>query len=150
MLKQIKLLTFILVMITATTIFAREDTIHFTEELPSMTKEMIYSKAIFWIGNRFTSADEVIQYKNAEEGKIVCTTIGSFHENPYIHYFRYTLTIIIKNNKIFLTYSNFDSADCRTRIDNPSIWKKIVKRITASKNNLISTIKKPVKKKDVR
>jgi hypothetical protein len=70
-----------------------------TIQLSGMSKDKIYKKSLQWFATKFGSANDIIQYKDAKEGKIIGKIITSGQDTMFTFNFYSTITIDAQNNK---------------------------------------------------
>jgi hypothetical protein len=77
------------------------------KQLDGLTKGELYNKSIEWIAKSFVSANDVIQVKDQENGKIIakCISYDNFDFGIKRH-FSYTLTIDLKDGKVRTLFEN--------------------------------------------
>ena len=75
-------------------------------EINNLTKKDIYSKAIEWITLNYKSADDVIQSKDSENGKIILK--GNFSTSLFMKqgWIKHTLILEFKDNKFRYAYTD--------------------------------------------
>lgn len=75
-------------------------------EIENMDKGHIYNKVLEWLVINYKSANDVIQLKDKEVGKVIVK--GNFSTSMYMKqgWVRHTLILDIKDNKYRYTYSN--------------------------------------------
>jgi PBP1b-binding outer membrane lipoprotein LpoB len=74
-------------------------------DFPAISKEKLFNKTNQWVAEKFTSANNVIQYKDLKEGKIICQIVTSVYAAMYMENinFNTTMTIEIKDNRSRIT-----------------------------------------------
>ena len=87
-----------------------------TFENIDLNKSEIYTKSLQWLAKTFTDSKEVIEFQDEVVGKIIGRGMSSVIFNPTLIApininIQYTLTIDIKENKLRITFSNFNSHD---------------------------------------
>ncbi len=78
-----------------------------TVEIDSMAKGQIFKKAVEWIALNYKSANDAIQLKDEETGRIILKgnfSTGLFMKQGWI---KHTLVLEFKDNKFRYTYSDF-------------------------------------------
>jgi hypothetical protein len=85
-------------------------------EVPNATQKDIYNRSKAWVATAFKSAKDVIQYDNAEEGKIICKGVVEIDAtglgmNGTIHtkqagYVRFMVQVETKDGKCRVMISN--------------------------------------------
>ncbi len=76
-------------------------------EIENKLKDDLFNKTIEWITLNYNSADDVIQLKDKELGKIIVK--GNFSSNMYMKkgWINHTLVLDFKDNKFRYKYSDF-------------------------------------------
>jgi hypothetical protein len=68
-----------------------------------LTKDQAYDAAIEWIAKKFNSANDAVQLKDKENGKIIIQGVGSYYydalQSVLLNY-RYTMTVRVADNKV--------------------------------------------------
>lgn len=84
-----------------------------TFEIISLSKSEIYTKSLQWIENTAIDSKEVIVFQDEEIGKIIGRGKSYIYYKPTSSnkYFKYTLTIDVKEHQVRITFSNFYSED---------------------------------------
>jgi len=78
-----------------------------TVEIDSMAKGQIFKKAVEWIALNYKSANDAIQLKDEETGRVILKgnfSTGLFMKQGWI---RHTLVLDFKDNKFRYTYTDF-------------------------------------------
>lgn len=119
-------------------------------EIENITKKDIYSKTIEWITLNYKSADDVIQLKDAENGKIILK--GNFSTSLFMKqgWIKHTLIIEFKDNKFRYTYTDlsyYSTGSGEVLFEKSMMSKKKViaetnQNIESSINELTAYIKK--------
>ncbi len=76
-------------------------------DAPGLTKTQLFERTLEWMALSFGAAQEVIQYKDKDAGKIIgkgITSYGSWLETVDC---RYTIVIEMKDNKVRMSFNNF-------------------------------------------
>lgn len=76
-------------------------------EVEGLQKDKIYQKSLEWIALNYRSADDVIQFKNQDAGKIIAK--GSFISNRFGKkgWIRHILVLDFKDGRYRYTFSDF-------------------------------------------
>jgi len=137
-----------------TTLFAQE--LKINEETGKYTKEAvvnidsmkmidIYKKTVEWIAINYKSANDVIQLKDADIGKIILK--GNFSTDAFMKqgWIKHTLIIDFKDNKFKYSYSDFSyysSGSGEIEFEKSMMSKKkIVSETEADIDSSISSLK---------
>lgn len=79
-----------------------------------LNKPTAFKASVEWIATNFNSANDVIQLKDEESGKIIVQAVGSYYfdflKSQLIHY-RYTLTLTLKDNKVRYHFTTLNIVD---------------------------------------
>jgi len=84
-----------------------ERTLQRVIEVPALTKKQIYDKALEWMAKTFVSANEVIQLKDPDNGKIIGRGITEFTNGMTTIPCEYSITIETKDGKCRVTCDQF-------------------------------------------
>lgn len=84
-----------------------ERTIQRVIEAPGLNKKQIYDKALEWMAKTFVSANEVIQLKDSDNGKIIGRGITEFTNGTATIPCEYSITIETKDGKCRVTCDQF-------------------------------------------
>ena len=72
-----------------------------------LNKGEIYSSSVQWMAKTFVDSKEVIEVKDAENGRLIGKGITEFRVQIIQVPCRYTMTIEAKDNKVRITFDNF-------------------------------------------
>lgn len=77
------------------------------EELQGVSKTQLYTKTLEYLAQRYNSANDVIQHKDPDAGKVIVK--GNFATSLFSKkgHIRHTLTIDFKEGKFRFNYSSF-------------------------------------------
>lgn len=116
----------------------QEKQVIYVKELPGISKDAIYKKALTWVAINYNSSNDVVQLKDQEQGQIICQGMGSFVSMLYDRYFNYTLIIDIKEEKIRLRFENIISKKVRN-VSGPDVnwqWNDLKKYFDNLSNSI--------------
>ena len=110
---------------------------------PGIKKEQLYSQSLMYIARSFNSSNDVIQYKDQAEGRIIGKAIGRYHDRWGVSYFNYTFIISVKDEKI---RTQFEFINGHTVGDSsyPNLvkdWKLVTESIDETRVGLYRFIK---------
>lgn len=106
-------LFFVIILVFFSTILVAQKPIAYTEVVvvdSTMSSKDLFSKALNFITLNFRSANNVIQLKDEENGKIICKGNTSFSNNrpEYVDgVINFTLQISVKNGKYKYDFTDF-------------------------------------------
>jgi len=120
---------------------------------PNRTKKQIYNRTIQWVSENFRSGKEVVQYKNLEEGRIICQGVATVRPGMdlYERGFEFTWVIDIKPNRIRLKYKNIQPRHMGNvaGLEYNSLGARYIdNKIDSMVNSLLQYIKNPGGKSD--
>ncbi len=84
--------------------------VNYVYDVP-MSKGQLFDKSLMWAAQTYGSANDVIQYKDRNTGKIIGKGIGKAYLNLYDRGFSYTFNIDTKDKKVRLSFSNINRHD---------------------------------------
>ena len=116
----------------------RSETIQFA----GMNKSKIYQKSLQWFATKFGSANDIIQYKNEKEGKIIGKIVTTGQDSLYTFYFHSTITIDTQNNKSIL---NLEASQMDVGNEKANITKDLAKLLQQSYDEVITSYKNFIK-----
>lgn len=98
-----------------------------TVEIDSMAKVQIFKNAVEWIALNYKSANDVIQLKDEEGGKIILK--GSFSTGLFMKqgWIRHTLALDFKDNKFRYTYTDlsyFSTGSGEVLLESKNLYNK--------------------------
>jgi len=76
--------------------------------ISGMNKEQIFNKSNQWLAEKFGSANQIIQYKDLKEGKIIGKIVTTGNQFLATYNFNSTISIDIKDNKSRLSFQAHD------------------------------------------
>lgn len=108
-------------------------------ELPGYSKADIYNKSLDWFARTYNSANNVIQLRDPDAGKIIGRGMG------YVDfglgtgdYYSYTMIVDIQEGRMRVRYENFDIS----KMNSGYWWKKIMENTEKHTDSLIDSIHK--------
>lgn len=115
--------------------------------------EILFNKCMEWIALNYRSAQDVIQYSDKENLKIICK--GSFITNLFWKsgFIPHTLSLEIKKGRFRQTYSDFSyvsdgSGKIALESKNLAFKKKILKETSSQVNSATNNLKEYLNTKD--
>ena len=115
--------------------------------------EILFNKCMEWIALNYKSAQDVIQYSDKENLKIICK--GSFITNLFWKsgFIHHTLSLEIKEGRFRQTYSDFSyvsegSGKIALESKNLAFKKKILKETSSQVNSATNNLKEYLNTKD--
>lgn len=116
-------------------------------EVDSLSKETIYTKALEWFALKFTSSNDVIQFKDEESGKIIgkgSMKIEYYSREPILSF---TITVWIKEGRSKVVLTDFTYLDIQDDsfniIDFPKKWagkKRLYEAVDVAANSILLDI----------
>ena len=79
----------------------------YTFSFDSLKKDVIFDKSLAWFAETYNSANDVIQLKDKQNGKIIGRGVGEFYCAMYVRKYSYTAKLEIKDNKARLTFDSY-------------------------------------------
>lgn len=76
-----------------------------------MKKDILFDKSLEWAAETFVSSNDVIQLKDKQGGKIMGRGSGAFPDIVCSRKYLYGLKIEIKDEKVRLTFDNYQPVD---------------------------------------
>lgn len=115
-------------------------------------KNKLFIKSMKWAASNFNSAQDVIQYENAEEGEIVIravssplcdSSVGRLQCGGYSQaQISFNMTIDLKDSRARLNFNNFGYTRFNNSpIDDPTTYKLMINRFESISNNFEKTLK---------
>ena len=78
-------------------------------EVPGVTKEQLYSRALEWVAKAYNSAQDVIQMQDKESGKLVMKGLTKVSIRSYAGgVVRHTFSIYVKDGRYKYIITNFE------------------------------------------
>ncbi|MEY8241111.1 MAG: DUF4468 domain-containing protein [Cycloclasticus sp.] len=87
-------------------------------DVPGADKDVLYDRAAVWIASTFVSANDVVQNKNKEAGRIMGRGVATIYitsgmtQVPYSY--RYSIRIDVKDNKARIKFADYRDVQYRT------------------------------------
>jgi hypothetical protein len=144
----------LLILGCATTIptLERQQSLERIKEFPGLSKTDLYTRSLDWVARSFKSANDVIQLKDPENGRIIGQGLGSatFDLGLFKRHFRYTMIIDVKDGKMRVSYENIRSEQVG-EVGGPDMnsqWKTVEKYFDDLSADLFASITAAEKKEN--
>jgi len=117
-----------------------ERTLQRVIDLPGLTQKQIYDKALEWMAKKYVSANEVIQLKDPDNGKIIGKGITDFTNYTATIPCEYSITIETKDGKCRVTCDQFIGLWGEYKGRSPILYENHVYEVRTNLANLIDNL----------
>lgn len=120
----------------------QESSLERVVEFSGMSQDEIYQSAEDWIARSFRSANDVVQLRDPENGRLVGQGTGSEVIAFYNRYFDYTMIIDIREGRMRVQYENVRSRTVGGVVgpDMNSNWRQVEAYMNGLTDSLIAAI----------
>lgn len=155
-----KVICLTIISFIATISFGQNLTFSEVVEVDSLSKKQIYNLSKEWFAHAFNSAQNVIQYENAEEGKLIGKGTFKYKGKPMVSGTNstgpvtFTITIESKDNRYKFTLTDFSHSLGVVPQDKPKgimnvAMKDLWKDCNKESEEIINSLKKYITNKSV-